>query len=380
MNLPQFVLRSALRNKRRTLLTTLSTGFSLFLLLAFKTFLDYLTSPPPAKEGELRLNVAPATSMMESLPISYLREIDKVPHVRGVSPFQLFPCKWRDDARNFTPSMGVMPDRFTAIFPDIHMAPEVREKFLTLRTGAIVGHELAKATGWKAGDRITLKGMMLPVSLELDVLGEFQWSFRSNMVFFNYKYLDEVLDNRGRTTMFWVMADSAEAVPQIKEQLEQLFVNSPSPAIVYPERLFAMNMLSRIGNVKLLMQAIAAVVTFTMLLVSGGNMAMALRERGREIGILKSLGFSRPIVLGLLLAEAAFLSILSAIAAAIIATGMQLVPFQKMTDGMLQSFYIRPVPMALTAAAGLGIGLLAALPSALRASGMTIAVAIRRLE
>lgn len=46
---------------------------------------------------------------------------------------------------------------------------------------------------------------------------------------------------------------------------------------------------------------------FTILLVTANTMSMATRERRTEIAVLKTLGFSSGRVMGLILAESAFL-------------------------------------------------------------------------
>jgi putative ABC transport system permease protein len=54
--------------------------------------------------------------------------------------------------------------------------------------------------------------------------------------------------------------------------------------------------------------SICAAVTFTVILVSANTMAMSVRERVREVGVLKTLGFTQGEILGIVLGEAAFLS------------------------------------------------------------------------
>ena len=54
-----------------------------------------------------------------------------------------------------------------------------------------------------------------------------------------------------------------------------------------------MGFISFLGNVKVFLLSICAAVTFTILLVSGNTMAMSVRERVREVGVLKTLGFTR---------------------------------------------------------------------------------------
>jgi putative ABC transport system permease protein len=56
------------------------------------------------------------------------------------------------------------------------------------------------------------------------------------------------------------------------------------------------------------LMAISAAVTFTILLVSANTMAMSVRERVREVGVLKTLGFTPGSILGIILGEACSIS------------------------------------------------------------------------
>src|SRR5690606_7213405 len=57
MTLPGFVLRNALRNKRRALLSTVSVAASLFLLVLLQTFQREFTLPPADVGASLRIAV-----------------------------------------------------------------------------------------------------------------------------------------------------------------------------------------------------------------------------------------------------------------------------------------------------------------------------------
>ena len=70
-----------------------------------------------------------------------------------------------------------------------------------------------------------------------------------------------------------------------------------------PKQAFAAGFAKQIGNIKMLMLSIGAVVFFTLLLVTGNTMAMAVRERVPELGVLKTLGFGDKTVLFMVLAE-----------------------------------------------------------------------------
>ena len=69
------------------------------------------------------------------------------------------------------------------------------------------------------------------------------------------------------------------------------------------EKAFAASWVKQMGNIQLMIMTIGAVVFFTLLLVTGNTMAIAVRERTRELAVLKAVGFSDGFVLLLVIAE-----------------------------------------------------------------------------
>ena len=91
-----YILKNVLRNKRRTALTVLSIGFSLFLLIVLYTFLDLLINPPVTEESAYRLAVRRSTSLAEQMPIAYLDRIERMEHVELAVPLQWFNGVYKD--------------------------------------------------------------------------------------------------------------------------------------------------------------------------------------------------------------------------------------------------------------------------------------------
>lgn len=88
-----------------------------------------------------------------------------------------------------------------------------------------------------------------------------------------------------------------------------MFGNSQYETQTDTERAFEMSFLGYIGNVKMFLLSIGGALTFTVMLVSANTMAMSVRERIREVGILKSLGFTPATILGILLSESVLIAI-----------------------------------------------------------------------
>ena len=83
-----------------------------------------------------------------------------------------------------------------------------------------------------------------------------------------------------------------------------LFANATAPTKTESEQAFMLQFVAFLGNVKMYLISICAAVTFTVLLVSANTMAMSVRERIREVGILKTLGYTPDAILFMILSEA----------------------------------------------------------------------------
>src|SRR5438552_3844175 len=132
MTFSKFVFKNALRNKRRTFLTVLSIGFSLFLLILLRTVLDFMFNPPLDDGADLRLTVNRTTTFVEQMPAAYEQKLEKVPHVNLVMPFQWFGGYYKE-MKNFFPNIAVDPARMWQMFPDIVTTDGAKRDFSAKR-------------------------------------------------------------------------------------------------------------------------------------------------------------------------------------------------------------------------------------------------------
>jgi putative ABC transport system permease protein len=372
-----FVWRNLARNRRRTLLTVLSIALSLFLLSTLLTVLTELERESPEGDQHLRMVVRRASSLGDPLPEAYLEKLRRVPGVRLVHTLSWFGGIYGDE-RNFFANFACDPETLFPMFNENHLPPEQLAAFKKERAAAVAGRKLAERFRWRLGDAITLKGTIYPVDLEFTLRGIYT-GLDETAFFFHHAYLEEALGRPGKVGTFWLKAATAEEVPRIIDRVDRLFRNSDAETKTETERAFQLGFVAMLGNVKTLVVSISSAVVFTILLVTANTMAMAIRERAREIAVLKTLGFSRGRILGLLMGESAAIALIGGLLGTLGARLFySLVDVWKHTQGFFPLFVVEPTTIVLGVTLAVGIGLASAAVPAYRMSRQTIAQALRR--
>lgn len=312
-----FIARNALRNRRRSILTVLSIAASLCLLGLLMAFYHVFFLDPPTEEQALRLWTRNRISLANPLPLSYRQQIQQVPGVQHVGVFQWFGGIYKDarDPKNMFARFAVDPQVLFDIYPEYVIAEDQKKAFQQERRACLVGEKLARRLGFQIGDRVQLVGDIFPVTLDLTIRGIYAAPRDNESLMFHFDYLNESVP-RGRMNAvgtYVIRAVSKEAVPGVARAVDEMFRNSPQQTKTETEKAFELSFLAFLGDVKLFMFSICAAITFTILLVSGNTMAMSVRERVREVGVLKTLGFTPGGILGIILGEAVVIALVGGV-------------------------------------------------------------------
>ncbi|MGA3088818.1 MAG: FtsX-like permease family protein [Terriglobales bacterium] len=306
MTLTGFVTKSAFRNRRRSILTVLSITFSLLLLTLMMTVWRSFYIDQGSGQSAQRLISRHRVSLTESMPVYYREKMRTIPGVVAVAPTQWFGGLYKDDKpENFFAQFGTDPAEIFKVATDFKIPDDQLAAWQRDQAGCVVDRDLAKKYGWKIGDRIVLKGTIFPVDLELTIRGIFAANQPSITLYFNQKYVEEAVPfAKGRAGTFNILADSPDDVAKVAAAVDSMFHNSPEPTKTESEKAFQLSFINSLGNVKAFILSICLAVLFATLLVSANTMAMSIRERTREVAVLKTLGFTRQSILRLYVGEA----------------------------------------------------------------------------
>jgi putative ABC transport system permease protein len=374
------------RKKLRTLLTLLSVVVA-FVLFGLLSSIKQALTGGVTMEGVNRLIVQHKVSIMQFLPASYKARMEKIPGVALACAETWFGGRFEQQPKVFFMQAPVEPEDFLAMFPEILLAPEQKQRWLQTRTGAIVGRTTAERFHWKVGDRVPI---FSPIwrkadgsqTWEFDIVGIYDGKEKNTdtfSLFFRYDYFDEARGfAKGQVGWYYVRVKDPAQAAQLAKAIDQEFENSDSETMAAPEAAFAQAWVKQIGNIALITASILGAVFFTILLVTGNTMSQAVRERTGELGLLKALGFTNGQVLALVLAESCALALLGG--AVGLSLACAIVPVVgKALATMLPMFYFPGRDLMLGIGICVALGLVTGIFPALAAMRLHVADALRRM-
>ena len=376
-----FIFRNLFRKKTRTALTVGSIAVALFLfglLVAIETALNAGVDVA----GVDRLIVRNKTSLIMPLPLAYQERLRQIDHVKEATFATWFGGIYQEP-KNFFPQFAIDTETYRTLFPEFVVPDEEWQAFLADQEGAVVGKLTADRFGWKVGDRIPIQGTIWTGTWDFNIRAIYEGSRGGDdesQFWFQWKYLEERRQTTfGSGTVGWytVQIDDPDNAVAVSKAIDDRFANSAWETSTETEAAFAAGFAKQIGNIRMLIMSIGSVVLFTLLLVTGNTMAMAVRERVPELGVLKTLGFGDKTVLFMVLSESL---VIAAVGGAL---GLGLAKLFTLsgdpTGGMLPLFHLSSGDLVLGAAIALIVGLVAGSIPALTAMNLRIVDALRRV-
>jgi putative ABC transport system permease protein len=374
------LLANLRRRKIRTVLTVGSFAVALFLF-ALLGAIRYGFRQGIDVAGADRLVVIGRTSIIQPLPLPYLDRLKRVPGVTDAAHVTWFGGVYQDP-KNFFAQFVIVPEDWRRLYPEFAVEPEQWKAFLADRRGCVIGAKLAARFGWKIGDKLPLK---VP-----GYLGGGSWDFTVRGIYRGTRPSDD-------ETQFWLRRDYfVESAPKfwqgivgwyivrvanpdnalaISKAIDAEFANSTSETRTQTESAFAAAFVKQMGNIEFLILAIGSIVFFTLMLVTGNTMAIAVRERTNELAVLKAIGYTARFVLGLVLTE----SLLIAGVGGILGLWLAHAIIQRdITQGLIL-LYLPTSGLVAGVAVALLAGLMAGMLPALGAMRLNVASALRRL-
>jgi putative ABC transport system permease protein len=383
MKFLHLILANMSRKKMRTILTVGSFAVALFLF-AFLAVVKGAFGRGADIAGADRLVTINRISIIQPIPLSYRDQILRIPGVKSITHNNWFGGVYQDE-KNFFPQFVIDPENQRQVMSELIVPDDQWQKFVADREGAIVGARTAQRFGWKIGDRVPIKNVGYGTSgtweFNIDGIYHSQHAGGDETQFwFQWDYFEERVPERFKGNIGWYVLrlDNPDDAPRVAKAIDDTFTNSSYETKTETESAFAAGWVKQFGNIEFLILTIGAVVFFTLLLITGNTMAIAVRERVGELAVLKAIGFSDFSILVLVLAEALLIALLGGVLG--LGVAMLAVPvLGNALNGLLPELVLSPAILFVGLATALIIGAAGGILPGVGAMRMRVVSALRRV-
>jgi len=305
------------RNVLRSVLTAVAIALATMLVCLLLTMPAGLDAFLERAASNTRLSVVNRAGLVYSMPYALARRVRALPGVADAMAIVWFGGAFEDRDRITFPSFAVEADHVAGTYPDYHIDPEAIADFRRYRDGMLVGPATLERYGWKRGDRVTFHSNVWNVDLELRIVGEIPQT-GSPVVWIQREYLAQTLEAQGRELgiagLIWVRVERAGDVPSVMRAIDDITHYTDSPTTTQTEKSFFASFVGSLQSFMTILLAVTGLVALCIVFIAANTASLSIRERAVEIAMLKALGFRRPRLFGLLLAETVLLAGLSGVA------------------------------------------------------------------
>ncbi len=377
----KLILRNLTRAKARTLLTLLGVAMSVFIFAALLS-LDHGVQRMIETTGDDSVITVfekyKACPPFSHLPVHYTDKITGIAGVEEVMPvrFLLSTCGTTTD---LVAIHGIDPAKLRS-FMDINIPEDQYSAFAAEKGSAICGRQVADKYGWQVGQQVSLP-QLNGISFALRGVFDAEGSSANQLVFVDRVYLDQSQEQQGIATLFRVKVKDPKQVDSVGQAIDSFFANYETQTKSSSEKSFIAAMIHDFKEMVSFSQLIAYAALILLLAAVVNSVSMSVRDRLREMAILKLLGFDSEKVIALVTTETALLGLFAAFIGTALA--WTLTTFANLSISV-EGFTIRPWMnsdvITLALASGLGLGFAGALLAARGSAKQPIVEALREVD
>jgi putative ABC transport system permease protein len=387
MTLGSIAARNIGRNKLRTTLTVTVVAIATLFFILLRTVVWSWTSASEFSKKD-RIATRHKVSFVMQLPKRYAEEIAAVPGVTAVAWANWFGAKDPKNEQDFFATIATDPPSLLNVYSEIKTSEAEKQAWFEDRQGALVGDALAKKKGWKIGDKITLAGTIFPGDWTFNIRGIYTTTTTNvdrSTVWFHWNYLNESLPPRQKDMVGWIMTNIADSSQsgRISKEIDAKFDNRDLQTITMSEAALNQSFLGMFSAVLKAIDIVSVVITLIMALIVGNTIAMGVRERTNEYGVLRAIGFLPSHIARFILVEGVVIGVLGGLLGVLLGypvvnNGMGRLIEENMGN-MFPQFKVQPTVALFAFGLATALGLLAAILPARQASRLQVVEALRRV-
>jgi putative ABC transport system permease protein len=326
------IFKNLFRNKVRTTLTFLATMVLVFVVTMIWTVVYFLDDLTKTKTENLQAIVTEKWQIPSQMPMSYSR-----PLAEGAAskPGDIRPKEfmlWQfyggtiDPEKKTRESMiffvATDPNKILSMIDDLKgLDPKLVEKLREKKNAVLVGPKRLQTINKKVGERIKITGMDFKgIDLDFEIVGELPTGQYEDLGIMNEDYLNDAVDSyRGaggtkhplvnkRLNFVWLRVGNPEDFTTIGKQIESApQFRDPAVKCETFGSMVASFLDAYTGFIWFIKWILVPGSMVSMILVIANAISLSVRERRKEIAVLKVLGFGPGVIMFLVLGEAILL-------------------------------------------------------------------------
>jgi putative ABC transport system permease protein len=373
------VAKPLLRRRTRTILTVLGVATAMFLSGAVRSLhrgLDEATRRTAADSVLVVYRQDRFCPFTSRLPEDYEARIRRVPGVVSVTPMRIVVsnCRASLDVVTFR---GVPREAFAAgEARRFRLLEGSLDDWLRRSDAALLGSTLAARRGLSAGDRFDANGITVTAA----AVFESDEAQDRNVAYVDLDFLQRAPGVRedGIVTQYNVRVADPERMEAIARAVDAEFAAAQEPTATRPEKAFVARAAADVMEIVGFTRWVGLGCLAAVFALVANAIALSVRDRVKEIGILQTLGFTGTQVAGLVVLEGTILGLAGGLlgtggAAAALAAGS----FSLSNDGLSIPFAAGPAMWAAGLGLSVALGLLAGVVPAILAARVPVAGSFR---
>ncbi len=388
MTLVGLAARNLGRNRFRAVLTVLGVMVAIVTFILLRTVVYAWTSGADYAAKDRVVTRHKVTFVM-SLPKRYIDEVRGLPHVKLATWANWFGGKDPKHDHEFFGAFAVDDKTYFQVYPEMTVPPADMQTWKDDRKGAIVGDVLAKKLGWKVGDS---------VNLESGIYGHNPWQFNIDGIYiatsravdrstfvFHWDYVNDAIAPDMKDQIGWIVSrvDEPGAAADVGVAIDKDFDEKDIQTLSQDERAFNTSFLAGVSAVLRAVDVISIAILLIMMLILGNTIAMGVRERTNEYGVLRAIGFLPKHIAWFILGEAMLIAAIGGGLGVLVAYPVVEQGLGRWLEENMGSFFpyfrIQATVAVLAVGLAVGLGAVAASIPAYRASKLRVIDALRRV-
>jgi putative ABC transport system permease protein len=337
------ILKNLRRNKLRSVITGLAVMVLVLVVTMIWTVVAFIDNLAREKSGNLKAVVTDRYDIQGQMPLSYAGPLSQGAATKPGDKLPAGSMAWQVYLGTLDPQKHTRENLVVLVGLDARLLPTKVGNVVTYKglmddldpidkglvdqldrttNGCLLGRKRLKTLNKQVGERFRVSGSQpAGIDLEFEIVGVVPPGRWDDAGFMNARYLNAAIDvfgrahpdikpvlDRRRIDMFWVEAGKKDDFPRIVEQINASpqFVDPPVKCETFAS-LVANFLDSYSGFIWFIEWVLVPGSMFSMVLLIANAISLNVRERTREMAVLKVLGFRPGHLLALVLGEALLL-------------------------------------------------------------------------